>query len=388
MALPSLYTIRNLWTRRLTTALTALGMALVVYVYATVLMLSEGLRQTLVETGSEANAIAIRKAADTEVQSSVDRNQAAVVESQPEIALSEAGQRLVSKETVVLMVLRQRGSDKPSNVTLRGIPPQGLELRPQVRLVAGRMFRPGSTEIVAGRRIAERFAGAGLGETLHFGQQTWTVVGLFEAGSTAFGSEIWGDVDQFMQAFRRNAYSAVLFRLNDPNALDSLRRRLQDDPRLTVELKRETRFYAEQSEVMARFLRILGLTLSIIFSIGAVLGAMITLYASVASRTTEIGTLRALGFCRRDILLAFLYEAGLIGLVGGIAGLALASCMQWLTVSTMNWQTFSELSFSFSLTRAIALRALAFSVLMGLAGGLLPAFRAARMQIVDALRSV
>lgn len=387
MRLPYAYILKNLWTRKLTTFLTATGMALVVYVFTAVLMLSEGLEETLVATGSDTNVMVIRRGAETEVQSSIDREQARIVETLPEIAYSPEAKRLASKELTVLMVLPKRGTGKPSNVTIRGLSGSGLALRPQVRLSAGRLFRPGASEIIAGKKIAEGFTGAGIGEKLRFGQREWTVVGLFDAGNTGFSSEVWGDVEQLLQAFRRTAYSSVIFTLADPTAFDRVKSRITADQRLTLEVKRETVFYAEQSELMANFLNILGLTLSVIFSIGAIIGAMITMYASVASRTTEIGTLRVLGFSRRSILAAFLLEALALGAIGGAAGIVLASGMQWLTVSTMNWQTFAELAFRFTLTPEIIGKALVFALLMGFIGGFLPAARAARMNIVEALRA-
>jgi len=287
----------------------------------------------------------------------------------------------------VLISLPKRDTDKPSNVTIRGIGGQSLAMRPQVRLAEGRLPRPGSAEILAGQGVARRFAGAGIGETLRFGMRDWTVVGIFDAGSTGFSSEIWGDADQLMQTFRRQAYSSVIFKLSDPSAFDAFKARIESDPRLTVEAKRETRFYADQSDVMAKFLRILGMSLTIIFSLGAVIGAMITMYAAVANRTAEIGTLRALGFQRRSILGAFLVESLLLGLIGGAAGLFCASFLQLITISTLNFQTFSELAFSFTLTAEIVWQALGFSLVMGFVGGVLPALRASRMRIVDALRT-
>ncbi len=388
MKIPFSYTLRNLWARKLTTMLTAGGMALVVFVFATVLMLEEGLRKTLVDTGSYDNVVVIRRSAQTEVQSAIDRVQAALIESQPEVAFGADGERMVSKETVVLVNLNKRDSAKPTNVMIRGVAPRGLMLRPQVRIVEGRMFRPGASEIVAGRNAAERFKGAGIGETLWFGQREWRVVGTFDAAKSGFDSEIWGDADQLMQAFRRPVYSALGFKLNDADAFAALKTRLENDQRLTVEAKRETVFYADQSEVLATFIRYLGLTLSIIFSVGAVIGAMITMYASVASRTAEIGTLRALGFRERSVLAAFMLEAVMLGLAGGLVGLFLASFMQLFTISTMNWQSFSELAFSFSLTPSITVKTLVFSLAMGVVGGFLPALRAARLPIVDSLRAV
>jgi ABC-type lipoprotein release transport system permease subunit len=387
MAILFSYSFRNLRTRRLTTALTAGGMALVVFVFAAVLMLAEGLKKTLVQTGMHDNVVAIRKASQSEVQSGVDRAQAAIIETQQEVAISQNGRPFIVKEVVVLIGLPKRGTGKPSNVVIRGTGEFSFALRPQVRLREGRMPRSGSSEVIAGASVAKRFIGAGLGERLRFGMRDWTVVGVFDAGATAYSSEIWGDADQLMQAFRRPVYSSVLFRLRDPSEFPALKERLETDPRLTVEAKRETRYYADQSEMMAMFLRILGLTLTIIFSIGAMIGATITMYAAVANRTAEIGTLRALGFSRASILSAFLMESMFLGLVGGAAGLVCASFMQFITISTVNWQTFSELAFSFTLTGAVASQALLFSLIMGFIGGVLPAVRASRMNIVEALRA-
>jgi ABC-type antimicrobial peptide transport system permease subunit len=250
------------------------------------------------------------------------------------------------------------------------------------------MPKPGSSEIVTGRSVAVRFQGAGIGETLRFGMRDWRVVGIFDAGNTGFSSEIWGDADQLMQTFHRQAYSSVLFRLQDSSRFPILKEKIESDPRLTLEAKRETRYYADQSEMMAKFLRILGMSLTIIFSLGATLGAMITMYAAVATRTSEIATLRALGFQRSSILAAFLLESLLLGWIGGCFGLFFASFLQILTISTMNFQTFSELAFSFTLTPQIIYRGLLFSLIMGFVGGVLPAIRASRMNIVESLRSI
>jgi ABC-type antimicrobial peptide transport system permease subunit len=387
MAIPVNYIVRNLVARRLTTVLTAGGMALVVYVFATVLMLAAGLEATLVATGQDDNVIVIRRGAQTEVQSGVDRTQAAVVESMPDVAIGEDGRPLLSKEPVVLINLPKRNTGKPSNVVIRGVTPTGLVLRPQVSIVDGRMFRPGTSEIVAGRSIAKNFQGAALGETLHFAQRDWLVVGVFDAGRTGFDSEIWGDAEQMLQAFRRTGFSAVIFKLVDGERFDAMKTAIESDPRLTLEAKRETRFYADQSEALSKFISYLGTTISVIFSIGAIIGAMITMYASVASRTAEIGTLRALGFSRSAVLLAFLGESLLLGLIGGVIGLVCASFMQAFSISTMNFQTFAELAFSFVMTPGIVVAALLFAVFMGFVGGFLPAARAARLKIVDALRA-
>jgi ABC-type antimicrobial peptide transport system permease subunit len=386
-AIPFSYIARNLWARKLTTALTAAVMALVVYVFATVLMLAAGLKETLVATGQPDNVIMIRRGSQTEVQSGIDRASAAIVETYPEITTGADGGKLMSKEPVVLINLPKRETGSPSNVVIRGVTPEGLTLRPQVRIVEGRMFRPGTSEIVAGRSISQGFRGAALGETLRFAQRDWTVVGVFDAGRTGFNSEIWGDAEQLLQAFRRTAFSALVFRIDDPASLDAIKRRIESDPRLQLEAKPEQQFYADQSEALGKFISYLGTTISVIFSIGAIIGAMITMYASVASRTAEIGTLRALGFSRLSILVAFLLESLLLGFVGGAIGLFAASFMQLVPISTTNFQTFSEIAFTFALTPAIIAASLAFALFMGFVGGFLPAARAARLSIVDALRA-
>jgi ABC-type antimicrobial peptide transport system permease subunit len=401
MKIPPAYIARGLWARRLTTALTAAGLALVVFVFAAVLMLDEGLRKTMVTTGEYDNVVLIRRSAETEVQSVVARDQASIASSHPAVALGRDGQPLASRETVVLISLDKRGAegagdrrggdrrggDRRSNVLIRGVGPQAQALRPQVRMVSGRMFGPGSSEIIAGASVARRFVGAGIGETMRFGQREWTVVGLFEAGNSGFDSEIWGDADQLMQAFRRPVYSSVVLKLADSEQFERYKRDVEADPRLTLEAKREQVFYSDQTRALSTFISILGLSLSVIFSIGAVIGATVTMYASVANRVTEIGTLRALGFQRRSILAAFLAESLLLALVGGVAGLAFASLMQLMSFSTTNFQSFSELAFGFTLNAAIVVQSLLFALAMGFVGGFLPALRAARMEIVDALRA-
>lgn len=387
MAIPLSYIARNLWARRLTTALTAGGLALVVFVFATMLMLDAGLKRTLVTTGEPDNVVMIRKGAETEVQSAISRDQASIMEMHPSVAMDGSGRPMASKEAVVLFSLTKRGSDTPSNVVIRGVSPKGLALRPQIRLVAGRAFRPGSSEIIVGSSVAGGFTGAQLGGRLRFAQRDWTIVGVFDAGGSGFDSEIWGDAEQLMQSFRRTSYSSMVVRLTRPEAFARLRADIDVDPRLTAEAKSEQTFYSDQSKALSTFINILGLTLSTIFSIAAMIGAMITMYASVANRVAEIGTLRALGFRRTNVLAAFLIEALLLGFAGGVAGLCCAALMQFASFSTTNFQTFADLSFRFILTPGIVAKTLAFSTAMGLIGGFLPALRAARMNIVDALRA-
>lgn len=387
-AIPLAYIARNLWARRVTTLLTAGGMALVVYTFATVLMMSEGIRATLVATGQPDNLLVLRKGSNAEISSGIDRVQAGILESLPGVATGAQGQALVSKETVVLNSLPKRANGKPSNVTMRGTSQVGLQLRPQVRLVDGRLFRPGTAEIIIGSAVARGFAGADLGRSLRFGGREWRIVGVFNAGHTGFDSEIWGDADLMMQSFRRSVYSTVVLRLADgAEGVQRVQATIADDPRLQVDAKPEMQFYAEQSQALAKFISVLGTVLSAIFSIGAVVGAMITMFAAVAQRTGEIGTLRALGFRRGAVLLAFLIESLLLSLVGGVIGLAAASLMQTVNISTTNFQTFAELAFQFKLTAGIAARTVLFALAMGFVGGFIPAWRAARLNIVDSLRA-
>ena len=386
MAVPVSYNLRNLWTRRLTTFLTASGMALVVFVFAAILMLAEGLQKTLVQTGSEDNVVVLRKGATSEVDSGIDRSQASVVETGPSIAVDPKGGPLMAREVVILITLPKKLGGT-SNVTIRGIGEDSLALRPQVKIAQGRMPRFGVSEMAVGVSLARRFRGLQVGDSLCCGLRNWRIVGLMDAGNTAFSSEIWADADQVMQSFRRPVYSSLIFKLADAGRLGQVKTFVENDPRLTLTAKRETQFYLDQSEMMAKFLRILGISLTVIFSLGAMIGAMITMYAAVANRTAEIGTLRALGFRRRAILLSFLVESLLLGFVGGCAGLFFASFMQLLTISTVNFQTFSELAFRFALSPSIIVQSLAFSLIMGLVGGFLPAVRASRMNIVEALRA-
>ncbi|MEZ2353001.1 ABC transporter permease [Caballeronia sp. RCC_10] len=387
MAIPVSYVARNLWARRLTTMLTASGLALVVFVFATVLMLDAGLKKTLVSTGERDNVVVIRKGAETEIQSSIDRAQANVLEMHPSVPLNGNGEPLASKETVVLISLTKLGTNTPANVVIRGVSAMGVELRPQVKLTAGRMFKHGSSEIIVGSSIAKGFGGTRIGEHLRFAQRDWTVVGHFDAGGSGFDSEIWGDADQLMQSFRRTTFSSMIVRLTRSDAFERFKSDIDVDPRLADEAKREQVFYGDQSKALSTFINILGVTLSVIFSIAAMIGAMITMYASVANRVAEIGTLRALGFKRIDVLFAFLLEALLLGLVGGMAGLGCAALMQFASFSTTNFQTFADLSFRFILTPSVVARTVVFSLVMGFVGGFLPALRASRLSIVDALRA-
>lgn len=388
MTIPFRYILRSFASRRLTTSMTVLGIALVVFVFSAVLMMAYGVQRTLRITGSDENLIILRKAANSETLSVLDREVAILVTGMPQIARSAAGSPLSSREVVVIINM-EKASGGISNVSVRGVEPAAFELRPQVRLIDGRMFRSGAREIIVGNSIAQRFVGARIGDRINFGGDFWSVVGVFDSDGSGFDSEIWGDSNQIMDAFKRPSYSTLTLRLRNPQAFGEFAAAFEADNRLLhYEPKGERQFFEEQSEMMATFIRVLGLFITAIFSTGSVIGAMITMYGAVANRTTEIGTLRALGFLRRSILIAFLAESFLISLTGGALGLLFASFLQFFTISTLNFSSFSELAFSFALSPAIIAVSLGFSLLMGLVGGFLPAVRAARLDIIHALRAV
>ena len=389
MQIPLKYILRSSSSRRLTAAITILGIALVVFVFSAVLMMANGVQKTLRSTGSDDNMIVARKAAATEIMSILDRDAAAIVSSLPQVARFADGAPMSSKEVVVIINLSKLGAPGISNVTVRGVEEAAMELRPQVKMVQGRMFRWGAREVIVGAGITKRFAGAQIGEKIKFGGDFWSVVGIFDAEGSGFDSEVWGDGRQIMDAFKRSSFSTVTARLKDPSDFSSVLSVFESDNRLQYfTAKREKKFFEEQSEMMAMFIRILGLFITIIFSIGATIGAMITMYGAVANRTTEIGTMRALGFYRRSILLAFMLESIVLSLGGGLFGLGLASLLSFFSISTLNFGSFSELAFSFALSPSIVATSLGFSLLMGLIGGFLPAVRAARLDIIQALRAV
>lgn len=385
--LPVSYILRNLIKHKITTVLTTMGIGLVVFVFSGTLMLTNGLKETLVATGSDDNAICIRAASQTEVQSIIGYEQAQIVSTYPEIAADTDGAPLFTNEVYVLINVDNRTSGSEANVVVRGVTDKSFTLRPRVKLVAGRLWQDAGSEIIAGVSAAERFVGCGLGETVRFGAREWTVVGIFDSDGSGFDSELWGDLRQMADAFRRPIYSSLTFRLVDPSGLAAVKARVANDPRLPLEVKAEKEYYADQSEMFATFMNIVGLAISIVFSLGAIVGAMITMYAAVANRTKEIGTLRSLGFRRISILTAFLLEGLFLSLTGGIIGVAASYLLQMVEISTTNWGTFSEIAFRFAMSPTIAAAAILFSLVMGLVGGFLPAVRAARLNIVDSLRA-
>ncbi|MFH2035590.1 MAG: ABC transporter permease [Candidatus Zixiibacteriota bacterium] len=385
--IPVSYTVRNIVNHKITSFLTILGISLVVFVFAGSLMLTRGLSDTLVASGSDGNVTLIRQAAQTEVQSIIYKDQAQIVRNFPEIMADENGAPLITTEIYVIISRLNRKTGGEGNIAVRGITNQSIAIRPNVHIVEGRMWTESGSEILAGRQAAERFEGCGLGETVRFGMRDWTVVGIFDAGGSSVESELWCDVTQAGDAFDRPVYSSLTFRVSDTASFLAVKEKIEDDQRLKLEVNWEKEYYAKQSRSISTFLNIAGSVISIIFSLGAIVGAMITMYAAVANRIKEIGTLRSLGFSRFSILSSFLFESILISFIGGVIGVAGAYTLRYVKISTTNWDTFSEIAFNFEISVPIITYTLIFAILMGIIGGFLPAVRAARMKIVDSLRA-
>lgn len=385
--IPPSYSFRNIIKHRITSALTILGIGLVVFVFAGSMMLAEGLKTTMVATGHDENVIAIRKASQTEVQSIVYHSQANILRTLPEIAAANDGSPLITNELYVLIGLKSRRSSDEAHVVVRGITDMSMVLRPNVKLIEGRMWQDPGSEIIAGKGAAQRFVGCGLGETLRFGSRDWTVVGIFDAEGTAFDSQLWVEYEQASDAFNRPIYSSLTFRIKDTTQFLAMVEKIDDDPRLPLDVKREKDYYESQSKTFSTFIGITGAVISIVFSLGAIIGAMITMYAAVANRVTEIGTLRSLGFSRLSILITFLFESLLIAFSGGVIGIVAALFLKFVQISTTNWDTFSEVAFNFDISWNIAITSIGFALIMGIVGGFLPAVRAARLKIVDSMRA-
>jgi len=388
MKIPFKYIVRNFKTRKLTTAITISGIALVVFVFTAVLMMAYGIQKTLVATGSPDNVKIIRKSAVGEISSIIDAETQNVIRTLPHIRKSSEGGDMISFEPVVVITL-DIISGGMSNITVRGVSPNVYQLRPQIKINEGRNFTFGSRELIVGESIAKKFKGAQVGESIKVAGDYWRIVGRYTTEGSGFDSEMWCDGLQLVSAFNRgNSVSSITLKLDNPNNFQAFKNAFESDRRLEqFEVKTEQKFFEEQSEILAGFIRILGIFITIIFSFGAVIGAMITMYAAVSNRTVEVGTLRALGFSRRSILSAFLMESLIIALIGGGIGLILSSFLSFFSISTINWNSWSELEFAFALSPDIVFSAIIFSVVMGIVGGFLPSVRAARLKIVDALRA-
>lgn len=381
------YSVRNVWVRSSTTALTIGGLALVSLILLTVFMLSNGLNQALIESGSPDNVLLLRKGATTEIASGIYRDQAHIVRSLAGIAQTSGREPLAIPELVVLISLAKSGTDTPANVVVRGTHPEAFVLRPQVRMIAGRAWQPGTTEIVVGAQIAKRFLLGGVGSQLRIGKREWLIVGIAEAQGTAFESEIWGDVDQLMATYGRDSYSSLTLHLPALSAFQGIEDAIGSDTRLQLQVKHERDYYREKSVTMTTFIRLLGFTFTLIFAFGAILGGTMTMYGAVASRTKEIGMLRALGFRPRQIFTVFLLESFTLGALAGLLAIGGGTALQFVTLSTMNFSTFSELAFRLTLTPASALGTLGFALSISMVGGIPPAIRAARLSVTAALHT-
>jgi len=385
--IPLAYNIRNLAARKVSTLLTALGIGLVSWVFIFTLALAGGFQSALKDTGSRENAIVVRNGSTAELTSIIDRESAAAIESQPEIARATDGQPLATHELVVLWNLARKNGTS-TNVVVRGVTAKSFALRPKVRLVQGRMFQPGLEEIVVGKLANERIAHCSIGDKIKLAGHQWVIVGVFDAGGTSFDSEIWGDVELFMPVFDRPVYQSVTFRLDEPSHFAAIQKRLEADPRMSVKAVHEDEFYAAQSATLAALLRGLGLFVTLIMALGAIFGALNTMYAAVGSRTKEIGTLLALGFSRGAVLVSFLIESVLLALFGGLLGCLLALPVNGMTTSTTNFASFSEIAFRFQVTPQMLLFGMIFAAVMGAVGGFFPSRNAAKRVIVEALRQV
>ena len=390
MAIPFSYNVRSVAARWKTAVVSVLGIAGTVGVFVAMLAMARGFQATLIASGSSSNSIIRRAGASSEMDSGVSLDQARVIADAGQVARNEANIPLTSPEVVVIGAFQLKKSGTDANVQIRGMTPLVLEVRPTVTVVEGRFFNPGLAELVIGSNAVQVYKGLDLGSTMSFGGQDWQVVGIFDAGGSAFDSEIWTDYTVLAQAFKRpeNVFQSVTARLNSPTDFDAFKDALTSDPRLTVQVEREAEYYAKQSQMVSKLIRVLGFLVASVMAIGAVFGALNTMYSAVAARSREIATMRALGFGGGSVVLSFMIESLLIALIGGVLGCIAALPLNGFTAGTMNWQTFSHLAFAFRVTPGLLAAGIVFALFMGLVGGVLPAIRAARMQVAPALREL
>ncbi len=389
MAIPLMYNVRSVRQRWVSAIVAVAGIAGTVAVFVAMLALAKGFQATLVASGSPENALVRRAGASSEMESILALDQIRVLETAPGVGRDERGP-LVSAEVVVVAAFPLAATGTDANVQVRGVSPRAFAVRPSVRMVAGRAFEPGLAELVVGSNAARAYAGFELGSQVRFGGGSWTVVGVFDAGGSAFDSELWCDANVLNQVFQRpqNNFQSLTVRLRDAQALREFKDAATSDPRLTVQVDREVEYYEKQSRLLTRLITVLGTLIAVVMGIGAVFAALNTMYSAVAQRAREIATMRALGFSRAAVVTSFLIEALLIALAGGLLGCLLVLPLNGLTTGTMNWQTFSHLSFAFRVSPSLLLTGVAFSLLMGVVGGLPPALRAARLPVAAALREL
>jgi putative ABC transport system permease protein len=387
MALPLSYNVRSLLVRWKVTLLAIGGIALVVTVLIVLTAMSNGFRLALAATGSPANGIVVQRGSGSELTSFFSREHRNLVEVDERIARNPEGKPLASPEIVIVANLKRRTVGDPTNVTVRGVTPMAFEVRNDVKVVSGRAFTPGLNEIIVGEKIARRVAGLDIGSEIAIQKPRWKVVGVFTADGGAFESEIWGDYDVMGPAFLRGGgQNSLTVRLADPSKRAEFDKDIRENPQMQLQLDGEREYYANQSGPVSGPLMALAGFVAVVMGIGAVFGAMNTMYAIVAARTREVGTLRALGFSRGSILTAFLIESMTLALVGGAIGCLLAFPMNGYSTGTGQTASFSEVAFAFRITPGSLVFGLVFAILMGLVGGLLPAVRAARLPIISALR--
>ncbi len=387
MAIPFSYNLRSVLNRPVSTATTALGIGLTVAIYIGALALAAGFQASLVTTGSPDNALVLRKGADSEISSGIPLDLVNIIKASPDVAIGPDGRPRASAEMVIVVNKDRLGQKGSSNVMLRGVDPAAPDLRGGITLVAGRMFTPGTDEVIVARRIAGRFANCNVGDRLKFEQRDFTVVGQFTAKGSAFESEIWGDANVLMPALHRTGYyQTIVFRMKDPARFAEIERQLESDPRLTVQVLKERQFYAQQSELFTTLITGIGIFITVIMAVGAVFGAANTMYATIGARTREIATLLVLGFRPFAVAISFVAESVIIAVIGGLIGCLLALPMNGITSSTTNFQSFSEMAFQFRVTPMILAQGLVFAALLGLVGGFFPAIKAARQTLSRSLR--
>jgi putative ABC transport system permease protein len=386
MAIPIRYNIRNLKLRKGLTIMTSLGIALTVTTAIFLMALLAGLDRAFVTSGDAQNVLVMRKGSQAELSGGFDASLFPTLKTLPGIAKDSHGEPMASGEWVVVIVLPRADGTGEVNVTVRGMMPDGLELRPKVKIIEGRWFNQGQREVVVSESIKKRFAHANIGDTLQFGKGPWTVVGVFDAGGSAYESEIWGDVNQMASDFdRQGGFASAYLRATDPVSADALKHRVSDDQRLKLEGMLETEYYAKQTSSGAP-IKYIGWVVAIIMAIGSSFAAMNTMYAAVAYRSREIATLRVIGFSRPSILTSFVFESVLLSLLGAAVGIVLMLPFNGMTTGTSNAVTFSEIVFSLRMTPVVVGVAIAFAIIMGLFGGMAPAWHAARRDILGALR--
>ena len=387
MKIPLAYNVRSVLGRPVSTALTALGIALVVAVFIGMLALANGFAAALTRTGSDKNVLVLRRGADSEMSSGLERDVVSILAGSPHVARGADGRPMASPEVYVIIPLGRMGdTTQLANVVVRGVSEQAWSVRANVTVTEGQRPASGRNEVCVGNRLVGRFPNTGIGETMRFAGRPWTVTCHFAAGGSAFESEIWGENEQILPAMRREGFQSLSFRLADPAAFDEAKRVLEADKRIQVDVYRESAFYAKQSELLGRILRILAIMITAIMAVGAIFGAVNTMYAAVSSRAPEIAVLLTLGFRPRSILASFLAESALIAAVGGVLGCLLALPMNGIVTSTTNWASFSEIAFSFRITPALLLAGIIFAVVMGTLGGFFPARRASKVPVVQAIR--